>query len=433
MTSEPLSINENPRLQSAARNAPPMFKGERGQAVAILQKAYVEAGYPMPGSIRSDGSADGIFGKETYSVTRHFQIGQGISVDGIVGQNTLGAMSKLLGGTDPGNRPVSPNPNAPVVPVDPGGILPGGPTVPRSPRPSPRPSKRTHFAEGNIATGFDKTATPPWQMVPTSSKPLSSGGGGAIVKLFNGEGLTVTSNNDLIKVHELPISFKDECRRFLLTGEVDGARAMIEARTGSLTVARMEAETTKPYVLTVDFYMVSDKVRKTSRPVSELAKLVNDTSQLLAQQCNIHLKKQYTYPEYKVDADLGEVILVRDMQKRYETQDVYLIFQGCRNTADLNVFCVWEYEMNAENAAKGDVHTGLHFGQGRILIEDDYITDSVNKKVGKWTLMHEAGHALGLKHKDGTIMADIGQTKTSYLRKTQIHKMWKSAGKTAKK
>ncbi|WP_422377101.1 peptidoglycan-binding protein [Roseibium sp.] len=432
MTSENFSLSDHPRLQSAARNAPPMRWGERGQAIAMVQQAYATAGFAMPGSIRTDGSADGIFGKETYSVTRHFQVNQNLSVDGIVGQQTLTALADILGGNTPGDRPVTPGPNGPVHPVKPGPHNPGGPPiVPKGPKPGPKPGKHPQFAEERIASGFDNTVVPPWQMVPTAIQPNSSGGGGAIVRLLHGEGLTVTSDNSLIKVHEIPKSFPDGSRHFRLTSEVDGARAMISARSGTHTLARMEAEATKPYVLTVDFYMVSDKVRKTKRPVSELAQLVKDTSKLLAQQCNIHLEKKHVYAE-KVNADLGEVILVRDMQKRVETQDVYLIYQACKHTADLSVFCVWEYEMNAENAEKGDTHTGLWSGQGRIIIEDDFVTAKVNKKVGKWTLMHEVGHELGLKHRDKTIMADIGQTMTSYLRKTQVHEMWKHAKKMAK-
>ncbi|WP_269581180.1 peptidoglycan-binding domain-containing protein [Roseibium sp. Sym1] len=428
MTSENFSLDDHPRLQSAALNAPPMRWGERGLAVAMVQKAYEAAGFAMPGSIRTDGSADGIFGKETYSVTRHFQVEQKLSVDGIAGRETLTALVNAVGGT----APVSPKPNGPDNPVKPTPHTPSGPPVfPKGPKPgpkpSPKPSKHPHFAEERIASGFDNTVVPPWQMVPTAFHPMSSGGGGAIVKLFHGEGLTVTSDNNLIKVHEIPKSFQDGSRHFRLTSDVDGARAIISARSSTHTLARMEAEASKPYVLTVDFYMVSDTVRKTKRPISGLRQLVKDTSQLLAQQCNIHLEKQHVYTE-KVNADLGEVILVQDMQKRVETQDVYLIYQGCKHTADLSVFCVWEYEMNAENAKKGDVHVGLHSGNGRIIMEDDEATS----KVGKWTLMHEAGHALNLFHQDGTIMADIGQTMTSYLRKTQIHDMWKKAREIAK-
>ncbi|WP_299470777.1 peptidoglycan-binding protein [uncultured Roseibium sp.] len=428
MTHETLDLSDNPRLQSAARNEPPMCKGERGPAVAILQKAYEVAGYPMPGSIRADGSADGIFGKETYSVTRHFQIGQEISVDGIVGQNTLGALAKALDDVTPGNDPVKPMPNGPVKPQQPDPPLPGGPTVPKNPKPSPQPAKRAHFAEERIASGFDNTVFPHWQMVPTSSRPNSSGGGGAIVKLRNGEGLTVVSNNDLIKVHELPISHIDGSRQFLLTSDVDGARGQLLARNGVFTATRLQVETTRPYVLTVDFYMVSDKFRKTKRPVGELGKLVSDTSELLAQQCNVHLQKKRVYTKYHLDTDLGDVILVRDMQKRVETQDVYLIYQGCQYTADLSVFCVWDYEMNQENADNGGVHVGLSSGRGRIIVEDEHASRA--KEHGKWTLMHEVGHALGLKHQDLTIMADVGQTMTSYLRMSQIHTMWEHARKT---
>ena len=38
----------NARLQSAANNSPAMGFGERGDAVAIVQQAYLDLGYPMP-------------------------------------------------------------------------------------------------------------------------------------------------------------------------------------------------------------------------------------------------------------------------------------------------------------------------------------------------------------------------------------------------
>ncbi len=77
------------RLISAAQNSPPMRRGEKGNAVRILQQALVE----MPASFRA-GDFDGIFGSETESVLRKFQMQRGLAADGIAGRQTFNTMMK---------------------------------------------------------------------------------------------------------------------------------------------------------------------------------------------------------------------------------------------------------------------------------------------------------------------------------------------------
>lgn len=60
---------------------PLMRKGVQGNITKLLQEKLVSLGYNTNG-------VDGIFGSGTYSAVREFQNARGLSVDGIVGQNT---------------------------------------------------------------------------------------------------------------------------------------------------------------------------------------------------------------------------------------------------------------------------------------------------------------------------------------------------------
>ena len=60
---------------------PTLKKGAQGNITKLLQEKLVKLGY-------STNGVDGIFGSETYSAVREFQKTRGLSVDGIVGQNT---------------------------------------------------------------------------------------------------------------------------------------------------------------------------------------------------------------------------------------------------------------------------------------------------------------------------------------------------------
>ena len=66
---------------------PLMRKGASGNITKLLQEKLVKLGY-------STNGVDGVFGSRTHSAVREFQKTRGLSVDGIVGQNTW---RKLLG------------------------------------------------------------------------------------------------------------------------------------------------------------------------------------------------------------------------------------------------------------------------------------------------------------------------------------------------
>ena len=63
------------------KGCPMLRKGAQGNITKLLQEKLVSLGY-------STNGIDGIFGSGTYSAVREFQKTRGLSVDGIVGQNT---------------------------------------------------------------------------------------------------------------------------------------------------------------------------------------------------------------------------------------------------------------------------------------------------------------------------------------------------------
>jgi murein L,D-transpeptidase YcbB/YkuD len=87
----------NQRLQRAATNQPPMRRGERGDAVALLQDALVELGFPMPITTQKGESfPDGIFGAETEKTVAEFQSRHGLTRDGVAGHDTLHRLDELF-------------------------------------------------------------------------------------------------------------------------------------------------------------------------------------------------------------------------------------------------------------------------------------------------------------------------------------------------
>jgi peptidoglycan hydrolase-like protein with peptidoglycan-binding domain len=89
-------FRDDRRLQSAANNRPAMRIGERGIAVQKLQQALIDRGFPIPISVRRQGSPDGIYGNETASTVSKFQSMHGLQIDGIAGRQTLSKLDELF-------------------------------------------------------------------------------------------------------------------------------------------------------------------------------------------------------------------------------------------------------------------------------------------------------------------------------------------------
>lgn len=101
----------NARLQAAANNRPPMRIGERGASVKILQQALMDLGFPMSISTRQQGRPDGIYGSETMSTVRKFQIMHRLKADGIAGRQTLLKLDQMFAKSEP-------QPPIPTIPPD---------------------------------------------------------------------------------------------------------------------------------------------------------------------------------------------------------------------------------------------------------------------------------------------------------------------------
>ena len=78
--------------------------GSRGSEVRRLQEALNKAGYQL--------DTDGIYGEKTRSAVRKYQRANGLGVDGIVGDQTWGALNKASAPTTEPDKPVT-EPDAP--------------------------------------------------------------------------------------------------------------------------------------------------------------------------------------------------------------------------------------------------------------------------------------------------------------------------------
>jgi peptidoglycan hydrolase-like protein with peptidoglycan-binding domain len=87
-------LSKNPRVAAAANNSPPFRKGASGDGVAIVQRALVDLGYPMPVTM-ARGRADGIYGDETAAAVNQFQRDESLSPDSIAGHDTLHRLDEI--------------------------------------------------------------------------------------------------------------------------------------------------------------------------------------------------------------------------------------------------------------------------------------------------------------------------------------------------
>ena len=340
----------NQRLQKVAQNAPPMKWGEKGDAVAIVQQAFIELGFPMPVSTRKTGKPDGIFGQETYNTTKKFQQKHTLSIDGVVGKQTMGRLDQLI----------------------------------RTPAPQPaRPGAKPRFEAASKNNGFDESVTPRWQMVPR--------GGTKIVRLMDGDGLSVVSVNPaVVTVSEVNKCFVHGGREFELKGIAKG-KAVIEARQGTTVKTKLEVDVKNKKTVKVAFNFVSDNAgHKTSRSHASVPNFVQELNKIFLPQANIEIVK-HGPRNVRVNKNLGAVVRFVGTRLRrqgvpaseHEWDDVTAL--GDR-TADFNLFFVWEYE---QDISPNTDNTGGGTSGGNCLLEDN-LQGSHVRNIG-----HELGHHLG--------------------------------------
>ncbi|MBR2570987.1 MAG: peptidoglycan-binding protein [Clostridia bacterium] len=101
-------------------------RGDQSETVSLIQQALIDRGY-------LDGSADGVFGRNTENAVRSFQQAEGLKVDGLVGTETYARLTES-----------TPAPSASAAPA---------------PTPAPTPEKAfdtaSPRADGSILCTFD--------------------------------------------------------------------------------------------------------------------------------------------------------------------------------------------------------------------------------------------------------------------------------------
>jgi len=134
------------RLLEACYDDETLLKiGASGPAVAKVQQALVDAGFPLP-----KFGVDGKFGSETKAAVKAFQEASGLTgddVNGIVGPITMGLLDKRFPGPSPvpdaEPRPVPASVN--VSTLQPGSVSPAG---------------DPQYPDVTVTSGADKTVTP---------------------------------------------------------------------------------------------------------------------------------------------------------------------------------------------------------------------------------------------------------------------------------
>jgi hypothetical protein len=99
-------------MEQAARNTPPLRRGSRGPAVALLQGALVQLNEKLPQSTKKHGVPDGAFGAETQRAVISFQAKAKVKPDGVAGAKTIHALDDKMAKTTP---PMVPSPPAPQI------------------------------------------------------------------------------------------------------------------------------------------------------------------------------------------------------------------------------------------------------------------------------------------------------------------------------
>lgn len=234
--------------------------------------------------------------------------------------------------------------------------------------------------------GFDRWASPRWQMVPV--------GGDRYLALRDGAGLTVTSNStSVLTVTEIPVarlpagsrmSLQSSDRIFKLHGASKG-NARVQAKRGGRTIVELEVDTKNRKSVRLTFNFVRDNAGHfTRRNPSSATGWMRMINRIYNGQANIFATMIRTR-NVTIPQNLGA-----EVRWSAGTASEWNTVTALRDSgADFNFFLVWEYE---QDTTPGD---GADAGAlaGNCIFED-----SAGSQIGE-TMAHELGHYLGVADK----------------------------------
>lgn len=115
----PAGYTDAPDLEAAASGDALIKRGMGGESVRTIQRALIDSGHLAPSSAAGKPNADGVFGGGTKQAVQRFQRANGLSPDGVVGEDTVaklfptGVPDRLPAGGDAAvsddDAPASPN------------------------------------------------------------------------------------------------------------------------------------------------------------------------------------------------------------------------------------------------------------------------------------------------------------------------------------
>ncbi len=237
--------------------------------------------------------------------------------------------------------------------------------------------------------GWDKAASPKWQMVPID--------GDRFLYLHDGAGLTVTSNNlpvvtvTEILAREIPASWdkrpaKAGDRFFKLHGVTKGNARIQAKNAGGALVTEVEVDTKPLITKNITFYFVKDSAvpahstRRAPAEAGEWIRVIN----YIYQQCNFKLVASPATRK-TIPGNLGTAIEFSD-----GLTDDWATLRAHRDPgADATVFQVWEYEQDG-TPATDNANGGTLANEKMSVVEDNA------SAIHPHTVGHELGHAFGL-------------------------------------
>ena len=108
-TARSSAATSTPKSAASTKSSATLKVGSRGPAVSQLQDALRTAGF-------NPGKTDGVFGPKTQAAVRSFQQAKGLTVDGIAGKQTLGAL-RNADAFEPGTKPPATGPTGPITDI----------------------------------------------------------------------------------------------------------------------------------------------------------------------------------------------------------------------------------------------------------------------------------------------------------------------------